>query len=374
MEDCEAMTTPSPTPTNAPILNVGDVTRQLIRKPPVLLVILLEILPTLYLVVYGRGTAAGVVTMATLALMGITLLGGAKVGLLNVPIFSGLMVLTCVAPGRPYVAGGLALIDALWASFGAASGKGALIALPASMTTVLILVPPQVANTATTQAWHNVIAVLAYGVLSAFWGVALGLMARRGRKIPVIPGAPWKWGLTQGLLVGIVMAGAAGIATSRNLGQGGAWLVMTIFLVFKPLTPSPWVKSVNRVFGTVIGVVLVAVYLKTLPPSASAAALLVPAALMLIASAFILLAQRWPYWCFVALFTPAIVLFLACFGATSTAVSMARHLDALRIEYSLLGIAVALGAEALLIGLTKIFHLENSRLFGHPAQRDPGGA
>ena len=372
MQDFRSMATVTvPTPP-ARLSGVCGVATELIRKPPVLLGVLLETLPAVYLVVYGRASAAGVVTLATVSLQMITLAGGLRIGVLNAPIFVAFATLSCVAAGRPLAAGALALAVALWASLGTASGKGILIAIPASIVTILIMVPPQIVRGPNPHSWHNAGAVLAYALLASLWGVLIGLLIRRGRAIPAIPGASWKWGLTQGLLVGGVLAIVAAIATSRHLGQGGAWLLMTVFLVFKPLTPTPWQRSLNRALGTMLGVAIVAAYLHTLPASAPPMALLVPAALMLVAAALTMLAQRWPYWCFVALFTPAIVLLMASMGTTSKAVPVARYLDELRIEYSLLGIVIALVAQGLLVGIAAALHLEQRNWF--PARVDPGGA
>jgi uncharacterized membrane protein YccC len=147
---------------------------------------------------------------------------------------------------------------------------------------------------------------------------------------------------------------------------------MTVFLVFKPLTPTPWQRSLNRALGTMLGVAIVAAYLRTLPPSAPPMALLVPAALMLVAAALTMMAQRWPYWCFVALFTPAVVLLMASMSTTSKTVSVARYLDGLRIEYSLLGIVIALVAQGVLVGIVAAFHLEQRNWFDQTARVDPG--
>jgi Fusaric acid resistance protein-like len=356
------------------LFQVKAIVEQVVRKPPLLLGVLLEVIPVLYLVVYGKGSAAGVVILATLSLQMITLAGGLKIGAINAPIFVAMIALTCIVAGRPVAAGVLALIVALWASLGAASGRGVLISMPASIMTILIMTPPQITLGTNSHATRNVIAVAAYALLASCWGVAIGMLLRRGRSIPSIPGATFKWGMTQGLLVGVVMAGTAMYGTSRNLGQGGAWLLMTVFLVFKPLTPTPWVRSLNRAFGTLLGVGIVAVYLATLPPTSPPIALLVPSTLLLVAAALTLLAQRWPYWCFVALLTPSIVLLLACMSASTKVVSVARYLDVLRVEYSLLGIVIALAAQGLLIGITRLFRLETSTWFGQTARADPGGA
>jgi hypothetical protein len=368
------MTTSSATPPAGNVLDLRQVIGALVRKPPVLLGIALETLPVLYLVVYGRGSAAGIVLMAALSLQMITLAGSLRVGLLHAPIFTALATLSCVAAGRPLAAAALALAVALWASLGTASGKGALVSMPASIMTVFIVVPPQVAAGPNPHTSRNVLAVLLYAIAASAWGIAIGMLLRRGRTIPQIPAAGWRWGLTQGLLVGVVMAATAAYATSRHLGQGGAWLLMTVFLVFKPMTPAPWRKSINRAFGTMLGVAVVALYLLTLPSSAPALALLLPAALMLAAAALNLLAQRWPYWTFVALFTPAIVLLLAGTTVTTKTVPIARQLDALRIEYSLLGILIALVVQGLLVAASSFLRVEE-RSSTFAARRDaPGGS
>ena len=370
------MSTTPPPSTTAPValFGVGDVARQLVQKPPILLGLILEVLPPLYLVVYGRGSAAGVVTLAILCSQMATLLGGFKVGSINALIFSVLLATCCLASGQPVAAGALALAIALWASLGVASGKGTLITMSASIMTLQVMVPPVVAHTASASSWRNVGQVFAYALVASVWGVLIALMLRRGRTIPSIPGASWTWGITQGLLVGGVMAVVAAVATWRHLGQGGAWLLMTTFLVFKPLTPTPWRRSLNRALGTMLGVLIVATYLKTLPATAPSTAVLIPGTLMLAAAALTIISQRWPYWCFVAVLTPGIVLLFACMTGSSKAVDLARHLDSLRFEYSLLGIAIALLMQAILTGITNVFHLETNGLMDHQARRDPGGA
>jgi hypothetical protein len=358
----------------ASLFGVRQVAEQFIKKPPLLLGVILTTLPLVYLVVYGKESAAGVVMLAAMSLWVITMTGGLKVGLVNAPILAVLMALSCLAVGRPLAAGALALIVALWASLGTASGRGMLIAMAASIMTIQIMIPPHVAHTASLHSWSNVAAVFGYAAIASVWGILIGLFLQRGREFPLPPRATWKWGVTQGIMVGVVMAAVAVFATSRNLGQGGAWLLLTTFLVFKPLTPTPWKRSLHRVLGTVLGVAIVAIYLHTLPVSAPTMAILIPAALMSVAAAVTALSQRWPYWCYVALWTPAVILFVATMSSTSKAVSTARYLDTLRIEYSFLGIAVALAAQGLLLGIKAAFHLQESTWFGTPAQADPGGS
>jgi Fusaric acid resistance protein-like len=367
------MSTPNSTIKPSRLFDVQGVLKQLFEKPPITLGLILEVTPAVYLVVYGRGSAAGVVLLAAMSLLIIAMSGGLKVAVLNAAIFSVLLALTCVVSGHWLAAAALALVVALWASLGAASGKGIMISMPAAIMAIMIMIPPQITHSQDPHTWRNTVAVLLYAGVASAWGVLIGILLRRGRTIPTIPGATLRWGMTQGLMVGVVMAGAAAYATYRNLGQGGAWLLLTIFLVFKPLAPTPWRRSLDRAFGTALGVAIVAIYLATMPTSAPPMALLIPAAMMLVAAALTLIAQRWPYWCYVTLFTPAVVLFLACVNSPSKTVSTARYLDTLRIEYSILGIVIALAAQGILIGARRGLRLENSSWFGHSAQADPGG-
>ena len=356
------MTSPPPAvPPSTLVSQVKELIQQLVRKPPILLLIMLLTLPVMYLVVYGRGSAAGVVIIGAAAMQVITGVGGLKTGVVNAPLLSGFLALSCVVSDRPLAAGFVALAVALWASMGAASGKGAMISMAASIMSIMLVVPPQITHSTNPHTARNTIAVLLYALAASAWGVVLGLLTRRGRTIPKLPRSSWQWGVTQGVLVGIVMFAVAVFATSRNLGQGGAWLLMTVYLVFKPLAPTPWRRSIDRAFGTLIGVGIVALYLASLPTSAPPLALLLPASLMLTGAACTLLSQRWPYWCYVALFTPAIVLFLACTSAATKTVPVARTLDALRIEYSLLGVAIALAVQGLLIGIDRVFPVKESK-------------
>jgi hypothetical protein len=358
----------------APLFGFRPVIKQLTEKPPILFGLILAILPLVYLVSYGRASAAGVVFLSSMLLLVITMTGGLKVGLVNAPVFTILMTMSCIVVGRPLAAGALALIVALWASLGTASGRGALVTMGASIMTIQIMTPPQVAHTTSPHAWRNVAAVFAYAVVASAWGIFIGVLLRRGRTIPSFPKATLRWGITQGLMIGVVVSIVAIFATSRHLGQGGAWLLMTTFLVFKPLTPNPWQHSLHRALGTVLGVLIVAIYLHTLPAAAPPMALLIPTALMAVAAALTVLSQRWPYWCFVALWTPAVVLLVTCTSSASKTVATARSVDALRLEYSLLGIAIALAAEGLFLGINVAFHLEKNTWFGNAARADPGGS
>lgn len=365
--------TTSTLPASAKLFQVREVLAHLTEKPPLVLGVILMVIPVLYAVAYGRGSGAAVMLMAILSLSLITAAGGLVTGAINAPIFAVLAAGTCVAPGRPLVATAIAVAIAFWCSFGTASGRAVLVMTPCSILCLWIMVPPQVVHGSSAHALHNVIAVFAYALLAALWGVGVGLLLRRGRTIPHIPGAPWRWALMQGTLVAVVLGLAAGVATARHLGQGGAWLVLTVFLVFKPLTPHPWVRSFNRSLGTLVGVAIAAIYVWSLPTSAPSLTLLFPAALFLAGAAQVMVAGRWPYWCFVTVLTPGVVLLVAATTPAAHPVAEARTLDFLRIEYSLVGIAIALIAQGLLIGIMRLVRDEESWV-RRSASEGPAGA
>ena len=374
------MSTPSqsssPSPTASPpdkLFRIGQVAGHLGSKPPLIVGVILLVLPVLYAVAYGKGSAAGVMMMAILSLSLITAAGGLVTGAINAPIFAVLAAATCVAPGRPFVAAAIGVAIAFWASFGTASGKAVLVMTPCSILSLWIMIPPQVVHGTHSASLHNVLAVFGFSLLAAAWGVAVGLLMRHGRAIPHIPSAPWKWALMQGTLVAVVLGLAAGVSTARHLGQGGSWLLLTVFLVFKPLTPHPWLRSLNRSLGTLIGVAIAAAYVWSLPVSAPSLVLLLPAALFLVGAAQVMMTGRWPYWCFVAVLTPGIVLMVASMIPAAHPVAEARTLDALRIEYSLLGIAIALVAQGLLIGIARLVRDEKSWIHA-TLSKDSAGA
>ena len=148
VKESRAMSTPSqsssPSPTASPpdkLFRIGQVAGHLGSKPPLIVGVILLVLPVLYAVAYGKGSAAGVMMMAILSLSLITAAGGLVTGAINAPIFAVLAAATCVAPGRPFVAAAIGVAIAFWASFGTASGKAVLVMTPCSILSLWIMIP-----------------------------------------------------------------------------------------------------------------------------------------------------------------------------------------------------------------------------------------
>ncbi len=356
--------TPAPTPKlDLSVSGLKETARELFSHPPTMFVVLLEAIPALYFMLYGFGAVGGLVMIGTLAMMLFTILAGMGFGFINAPIFATFMGLTCLSAGRPWLAGVVACGLGLWAAFGWGSGKGSLVTPSVSILTIQLLVPTQIISGRHPDDWVNVGAVFGIALAAALWGVVLGGIQRRGRKIPHLPPAGWRWNVTLGALMGLVMGITAGVATAYNTGQGGAWLLMTVFLVFRPLDQNPWTRSLHRVVGTAIGALIVVGFLETIPSQTPTIALMLPAVFFLVAAAQAIMGGKWPYWSFVSLLTPGIVLLVACLSSTSGTVKVAQGLTGVRLEYTLLAIAIALGSQLVLIGMAHLFKLKERAWF-----------
>lgn len=135
----------------------------------------------------------------------------------------------------------------------------------------------------------------------------------------------------------VVMAVVVGLATWGVLSSGpvdhGGWLILTLVVILQPSTTDTIRKTLQRLGGTVAGLGIALVFaLVDLPPALqlSMSAVLLYCAL---ASRFVL---RLPYWVYVILLTPAIILMNA--KATS-----ALDLAAERFAFTALGAVIAIG-------------------------------
>lgn len=147
-----------------------------------------------------------------------------------------------------------------------------------------------------------------------------------------------------------VVAGATvGVATWAMLTwfpthQGG-WLVMTLMVVMQPDPHATAVKSISRAGGTLLGV-LVALGISTLLPEGSTVLFLALANVFLFAALVWRFALSRPYWQYVAIMTPAVVLMD---GTNGTVGQVAED----RLVFTVIGALVAIAiAVAIRAGVT----------------------
>jgi uncharacterized membrane protein YccC len=130
-----------------------------------------------------------------------------------------------------------------------------------------------------------------------------------------------------------------------NLGQTGAWIILTILVVFQPYFGSGLKKAGSRAFGTVVGLciaVVIGVFVPTGP------------ILYVFGSRFgmiilLFLFQNRPYWMYAMALTPTVVLL----NSANTTVGIVA---AERLKGTFVGIALTLLVMLALLPIAK--HLE----------------
>lgn len=130
-----------------------------------------------------------------------------------------------------------------------------------------------------------------------------------------------------------------------KLGQGGAWIILTILVVFQPYLGTSYKKAGQRIIGTGLGFVVAFIIGQFV--SSGPLMYVLSVLLFVVANCCMLLGK--PYWVFVLFLTPAVVLMTSA-GSTvdDTAV--------LRVEATVVGVAITLLVMLVLTPLAK--HLQ----------------
>ncbi len=178
---------------------------------------------------------------------------------------------------------------------------------------------------------------------ASLWGVLVGWFNGKGAPQPTHDHETWARTWSYAIVLAILTAIAAYISIAIDWKHAGAWFILTIAVVFQPYLKDSLQRTWQRAAGTVLGVV--AAYLIHLTIPWSAALTIVGFALIML-SLFVMTNPRYPYWAFVALLTPGIVLLASTadtFGQTNFA----------RLIATLAGAGLAFLAELLLAPLYK---------------------
>lgn len=294
-------------------------------------VVLVITLPGLVLTIAGRDDLAGMTAMAAVAGVLPALLVGTRIAV-GTAVGLGVAAAAAVAVSdQPWLA---ALLMALAAgAVGLSSRVGAqraLVTAPITLAFLLAEPPRDVAGDMVPS-----LVVGATMLAAALWAALVGSFMMRKRHRPASQPLSWyRAGAYAGVLA-VAVGGASWLLVDLELGHGGAWFVMTLLIVLQPYLKDSWEKTIQRASGTVIGFVIALVLYALLD---------IPAVLYVIASVLMLLAlvalvvKHRPYWQFVALLTPAIVLLEGGSGSVvDTAIA--------RLGFTLLGVGVAVAIE-----------------------------
>jgi hypothetical protein len=236
--------------------------------------------------------------------------------------------------GEPLLAALLMAAFTLAAGLTASSGMAAnLIMYPVSLG-FLIAVPPVDAKGLVYPLWVIGLVLFLGGTYAALLGAYLG----HRLKLP----EPAQVSTTRAAAYAGALALMAGFATwlvvDRDLRHGGAWLIMTVLIVYRPYLQDALKMTLQRAGGTVLGCLIAATFAVFHAPIW----LDVIAGLLLLALALAVRAEpSRPYWQYTAVITPTIVLLEgAGAGVLQT--------DFQRIFYTLLGAAIAVLVEVVL--------------------------
>ncbi|MGA1146795.1 MAG: FUSC family protein [Candidatus Nanopelagicales bacterium] len=258
----------------------------------------------------------------------------------------GLQIAVAAAVGGALAAGfagnawvGAAIIAGLagYGGYSARYGNESPILLVPVVIAFIVISPPDLATRdGYTLGGFEYAAVVGVSLLiGGVWVAILGLVLTR--KMERAKNDPVERSVAIGY--GIALAASTGIATFvaayYSPGSTGAWVVLTILLVMKPRPTDMWRTARHRVGGTLVGAAIAAVLVIAMDQIGISRVTWSG----LLGAVFLILAlgvlRVRPYWQFVMLLTPAIILLKSSGDDT-------LNLDALRVVMTIIGTVIAL--------------------------------
>lgn len=173
--------------------------------------------------------------------------------------------------------------------------------------------------------------------MGGFWAVVVSALVRKKVK-------PSAETASKSLRVIIPYALTLGISTGLatyflmvySPGGVGAWLVLTIFVVLKPDTVTTLSKTRDRILGTIAGAIIAFIAIEILSFfGLNHGGIQLTVALLFMGASMAYFVQG-PYWLFVLLLTPGMVLL------DSNNVNDQIGVDEWRVAYTVIGVALAL--------------------------------
>jgi len=323
--------------------------------------IILAILPIYVLVVWHRASFVSVVLLSIVVGAVMSLVAGFKMSFVGAPLSALAFALAVEFSNKPGWAALFMAIAAFFARYLLARHDNVAVSLPLTFVALWLITPPIVVGHVAT-SWTNVVAVGVASCLALAWGACLGGIFRAKRHLPDIPGLSRGKAAISGIMTAIVFAPATLIILHHDIGQGGFWFLLTIIVVFQPFAVQPWIKAVHRALGTLLGFAIAYAITWILPVGATSVAYVVPALGFLAVGFHSMFDPKSPYWVYSTFLTVSIVLFEGSTTATKQFQHAIRHLDHLRLEASLIGIATALAMTAITIAITTVSNRDDDEI------------
>jgi len=237
---------------------------------------------------------------------------------------------------NPYPLAGAAFFGILTGACALTARRG--IHSPALMVPVfasfLLVAPPAVPPLPAIPAGFVAGAVLMVGGL---WGTAITRVLL-GHRLPTVdrkelgPRGATAYGVTMGVVLGV----SAWAVLSYAKFHEGAWLLLTLIILLQPSPHDTFAKSMQRLAGTLAGA-LIALVLILINVEQTFA--LVIGGLLIFAALAVRYVLKRPYWEYVTVLTPAVILLSA------------SGVDRVRVAEDRVGFTLIAAAVALLIAL-----------------------
>lgn len=297
----------------------------------------LALVPGLVLAALGLPTVASVTTLAGLGTLIPALLLSTRIALITGVAMTLAAAVALPASQDPWLAA--VVLGATGAGVGVAarwSASGAVV-LAAIGVVFLVSDPPLMPGGPD----DGVILALATAA-SALWGVGAGTAIRRHRRSTGTPAPermPWSRSLAFAAVLTAVLAIAGWWSVHLQLQHGGAWFLMTFLIVLQPYLQDSLSRAVHRATGTVAGVIVAMVLYLLLGPWPVLLYLI--GAFAAVAALTVRYTTKRPYWQYVALLTPAVVLLE---GLSTSVIDTAEE----RVGFTLLAAVIAVVIELLL--------------------------
>ena len=222
--------------------------------------------------------------------------------------------------------GVLGAIYGFWASKGYASGA---MLIPA-LVPYLVHDPPGIFTTAApTINVQYILVFISIWIISGIWtSFVMQKLVLKGKSFPS-PSQSTRITVIFGLFMGSVAGIVAATALSLDPRVEWPWIILTMFILASPSGKLKFKQVRDRIIGTVIGLGL-ALLVTTLPLRPAQLGLL---AILLMTASLVVRILKKPYWAFVMVMTPAIII-MDSTGSNTEVVAEQRLL------FTLLGVLI----------------------------------
>jgi len=301
------------------------------RIVAIALITVLPLLPGFALSALGYPTAVGTWALAALTVAIAALLGDVRIAIfagigLSIASFFGYLTAE-----NPWLAMLVMAMSA--AAYGLCFQRGIQSAISlAPISLAFTMAEPTAIAVNESTAFNAMLTALVVLAATA-WALPIGWFFGKQLTKP----APHPVSKKRAHVFAVLLASATGVAmwfvSDLKLEHGGAWFLLTLFVVLQPRMRDTWRKSLERALGTILGFGIafaVGTFISAKP-------LLYVIGFFCVALAtWMFLSPKRSYWQYATFLTPGIVILEGTGSSIETT-------DLQRLQFTLLGVAVALG-------------------------------